>query len=308
MTQKEHSNTGKWRSRLGRLYHSRIRSAFVLVLVSCIVVSTGYSKSESSQYKEYEIKAAFIYNFLKFIDWPREKSVHRPGEITIGIVGNDPFAKSFSILENKKVKDCRVVIQCFGTLDELKKTVEKDKAKLYQQIKSLGKSCVLLKDENGKVVIKPLESIEELKNAKDETTRQKLIEELKKKGLRFVDPAKKEHLKIIINSLAQEKIEALKKCHVLFLCSSEKQNLREILTLVKTSSVLTVAETEGFLKAGAMINFTMEDNKIRFEVNLTAANEAKLQVRSQLLRVARKVIKEDSFSNDNPRQDTHKEK
>lgn len=308
MTQKEHSNTGKWKSRSGRLYHSRIRSAFVLVLVSCIVVSTGYSKSESLQYKEYEIKAAFIFNFLKFIDWPREKSIHRPGEITIGIVGDDPFGKSFGIVENKKVKDCRVVIQRFGTFEELKESVEKDKAKLYQQIEPLRKSYVVLKDENGKIVIKPLESFDEIASEKDEEARKKRIEELKKRGLLFVDPAKEENLKVIINSLAQEKIEALKKCHVLFICSSEKQNLREILTLVKTSSVLTVTETEGFLEAGSMINFTMEDNKIRFEVNLTAANEAKLQVRSQLLRVARKVIKEDSSSNDNPRQDTHKEK
>ncbi len=299
MTQKEHSNADKWRSRSGRLHHSRIRSAFILVLVCCIVVSTGYSKPESSRYKEYQIKAAFVYNFLKFVDWPKTMDAQGSGEIRIGIVGKDPFGKAFDILTDKKVDDRRVVIQRFGDFTKLKESVEADRAKLYRQIQSLRKNYVIIKDESGNVAIRPLDSLEQISGEKNEEARKKKIEELKKRGMVFVDQAKEENLKVIINSIVQERLNVLKRCHILFVCPSEKQNFSRLIDLVKNSAVLTIADTQGFLEAGGMVNFTLEDNKVRFQVNLSAAKKAKLQMRSQLLRLATKVLKpEKSLSAD----------
>ena len=88
-------------------------------------------------------------------------------------------------------------------------------------------------------------------------------------------------------------VEALKKCHLLFICSSEKDNLFDIIDLVKNQSVLTVGETPGMLKAGGIINFLLEENKVRFEINLIAARQSKLTVRSQLLRLAKTVIEDE---------------
>jgi hypothetical protein len=53
-----------------------------------------------------------------------------------------------------------------------------------------------------------------------------------------------------------------------------------------------VGEMPGFLEAGGIMNFLMEDNKVRFEVNAAAAKHAKLKIRSQLLRLAKRVIEE----------------
>ena len=50
----------------------------------------------------------------------------------------------------------------------------------------------------------------------------------------------------------------------------------------------------GFLDAGGVINFAIEDKKIRFDINTTAANRARLPIRSKLLRLARRVVKHDS--------------
>jgi hypothetical protein len=43
--------------------------------------------------KEYEIKAAFIYNFAKFVEWPEDAFGRADAPIVIGIVGKDPFGK-----------------------------------------------------------------------------------------------------------------------------------------------------------------------------------------------------------------------
>ena len=49
----------------------------VLVLLGCLLTSDVYPESQSAQYKEYEVKAAFMYNFLKFVDWPEEKTAKK---------------------------------------------------------------------------------------------------------------------------------------------------------------------------------------------------------------------------------------
>jgi hypothetical protein len=52
-----------------------------------------------------------------------------------------------------------------------------------------------------------------------------------------------------------------------------------------------VGDTDGFLESkGGIINFTLQDEKVRFEVDLGAARQANLKIRSQLLRLAQRVI------------------
>jgi len=75
-------------------------------------------------------------------------------------------------------------------------------------------------------------------------------------------------------------------CHILFICSSEKQRTAEILKGLQSTSVLTVSETEGFTDAGGMINFVKASNKIRFQINDPAARKAKLKISSKLLSLA----------------------
>jgi hypothetical protein len=61
---------------------------------------------------------------------------------------------------------------------------------------------------------------------------------------------------------------------------------------VQKSAVLTVSDLPGFTGNGGMIQFMLRENKVRFEVNLTAAEKAGLTLSSQLLKVATDVRKE----------------
>jgi len=80
--------------------------------------------------------------------------------------------------------------------------------------------------------------------------------------------------------------EGLDHCHILFVRSSEKAALVEILGSLKTKPVLTVGETDQFMEQGGVINFVKKEGKIRLEINLDAARLANLQISSKLLNVA----------------------
>lgn len=170
--------------------------------------------------REYPIKVGFLYNFMKFTNWPAESVQDDNNSIaadsnepmTIGIIGKDPFGGSFEVLRNKLVRNRKIVTKRFKSFPEVKKS--------------------------------------------------------------------------------SEQIKSIRKCHVLFVCSSQEVEFRKILDLVKDHAVLTVADTEGFLESGGIINFVPEEKKIRFEVNVTVAKRAKLKISSKLLSLAKRIVEE----------------
>jgi hypothetical protein len=76
---------------------------------------------------------------------------------------------------------------------------------------------------------------------------------------------------------------------VLFISGSEQDRMRQILDALRGSSILTVSEVKGFAQNGGMINFYIQQDKVRFEINPDAAERGRLNLSSQLLRLARIV-------------------
>jgi len=164
--------------------------------------------ADSQPTPEYQVKAAFLYNFVKFVQWPKEKPVDSNDIITIGVIGSHKFGNAFESVKGKKVKDKKIIVKFFPRFD----------------------------------------------NTDDKN--------------------------------------ALKKCHLLFVCPSEKHNLNDIIEIAGQANILTVADMNGFIDDGGVIQFIMQDKKVRFQINLSAARRAKLKIRSQLLRLAKKVVEE----------------
>lgn len=191
---------------------ARARIFIVLILLESPMMADSVSN------REYQIKAAFLYNFIMFVDWPEEKTSDGNSPIITGIIGKDPFENAFDPIKDKQINDRKVIIKRFKGLEELKKA---DKAEL------------------------------------------------------------------------DKAIEDIRKCHLLFICRSERGAVKEITDLVKNYGVLTIGDMQGFLESGGgIINFVMEEEKLRFEINVAAAKQAKLKIRSQLLRLAKRVIEE----------------
>ena len=87
-----------------------------------------------------------------------------------------------------------------------------------------------------------------------------------------------------------KRIEDLKDCQMIFISKSEQASIGAILASLEGTNILTVGETEGFLKMGGEIGFVIEGDKVRFEVNPGAARRAGLGFDLRLLRLAARVV------------------
>ncbi len=84
----------------------------------------------------------------------------------------------------------------------------------------------------------------------------------------------------------------LSGCHIVFITQERGEQGREFITAVAGKSILTIGESEGFARSGGVIGFYNEGSKIRFEINLRAAERARLRISSRLLQLARLVSSE----------------
>ena len=178
-----------------------IGKVFLLMTIwACAVVSgPPDAYAQSASLREYEIKAAFLYNFIKFIDWPSEVLPETSDTMTVCVLSDDPFGEALESIKGKTVKGRRLAI-------------------------------------------------------------------------RRIEP-----------------VRDLESCHVLFIGAAEEKRLPQVMQSLRGSSVLTVGEMERFVQSGGIINFVVERNKVRFEINVNSAERARLKLSSQLLSLARVV-------------------
>src|SRR5580698_1522548 len=78
-------------------------------------------------------------------------------------------------------------------------------------------------------------------------------------------------------------------CQILFISDSEKSRLSKIISGLNGASILTVSETDDFIAAGGMIDLRIVDDKMRFDINNSAAKSASLSISSKLLSLALSV-------------------
>jgi hypothetical protein len=81
-------------------------------------------------------------------------------------------------------------------------------------------------------------------------------------------------------------------CQILFVGQAQSKRIPTLLAGLGKAPVLTVGETADFLGTGGMIRFLLQDDKVRFEINLDAAKSANLRISSRLLILAQNVLQE----------------
>jgi len=199
-------------------------SSVTFLLLLMLVINNQAWAVDKAQVQAAQVKAAFIYNFVKFVDWPEEKTADVNEPLKIGVFGKNPFENAFEKVKDTKIKGRKVAIKYFQGFEEIEQT-GKDKNKHIQKtLKELG------------------------------------------------------------------------QCEVLFVCASEAESFKLIVKPLEQYHVLTISDAPGFLQRGGIINFVMEDKKVRFEINTASAERSKLQIRSKLLRLAKRVVENDKHS------------
>lgn len=165
--------------------------------VLAFMIVAGMVLAQAQTPSEYELKAAFIYNFSKFVEWPSLAGTELNLPMVIGILGEDPFGQEMDgVVYGKTANGRRLVVKRFSNLKEFA------------------------------------------------------------------------------------------PCHILFVSSSQRDNLRRILDSVAGSGVLTVGETKRFAEEGGVIHFNMIGGKVRLIINQAAAERAGLKISAKLLSLA----------------------
>jgi hypothetical protein len=78
-------------------------------------------------------------------------------------------------------------------------------------------------------------------------------------------------------------VKDFKDCTLLYIASSEAAHGDDVIQMLKGAPILTVADFPDFTKHGGLINFFLEDSRVRFEVNTEAAKQSDLAISSQML-------------------------
>jgi hypothetical protein len=98
--------------------------AAILMLIAPLAWAFGSQDGDddSATAGEYQIKAAFLFNFATFVDWPSRKFTEPDSPLIIGIVGSDPFG---GLLEeqvgDQRINDRTVIVRHIQSMEELRK-------------------------------------------------------------------------------------------------------------------------------------------------------------------------------------------
>jgi hypothetical protein len=78
-------------------------------------------------------------------------------------------------------------------------------------------------------------------------------------------------------------------CHLVFISPSERAQALQLLRALKGKPVLTVGDWEDFARDGGVVNLVKIDGRVRFQVNLDAAQENGLTISAKLLQVSQVI-------------------
>ena len=78
-------------------------------------------------------------------------------------------------------------------------------------------------------------------------------------------------------------------CDIVFICESEASRLPELLTRLRSRPILTIGDSPGLAQRGVMINLFREGPRVQFEINLAALRASGLDIRSNVLKLAKMV-------------------
>jgi len=108
-------------------------------------------------------------------------------------------------------------------------------------------------------------------------------------ALDMIDNKEVGRLHIVVKRLRDVE-KAFDGCQIVFVTDSEMDNfLLQPERVRLASGVMTIADQEGAARRGVIVELTTADQRVGFEFNQARATQAKVEVSSKLLRLARKV-------------------
>jgi hypothetical protein len=171
----------------------------LLLWLLCASTARAFAQESVS---EADLKAAFLYNFTRVVDWPSDAFEKEDSPFIVGVFGDEEFASTLR--------------------------------KLFVEKKAHGHP-------------------------------------------------------LTVRRLTQ--IGEARSCQMLFFREGEAKKMAMVYDIIKRLPILTVGEADDFLDSGGMFNLFFEEKQLRFEVNPTVAENARLTISSKVLRLAKRIRK-----------------
>lgn len=129
------------------------------VIVICLLVSAEFAcagTAQAASANEYQIKAAFLFNFAKFVVWPSGAFADAKTPLVIGVLGQDPFGSYLDeTVRGELVDNRQLVIQRYHSPGEIRNChvlfISRSEAgHLNQIVSSLrSRNILIVTDANG---------------------------------------------------------------------------------------------------------------------------------------------------------------
>jgi hypothetical protein len=135
---------------LARLPGRRALGIILLMVLGWLAPATRGQDSIS----EEQVKAAFLYNFARFTEWPASAFAESATPITLGVVGNDAFANTLAtLLKEKKAHGRSFIVEKVGSVSQatgahILFVAKEESRKATQFATTLRKQPVLLVGES----------------------------------------------------------------------------------------------------------------------------------------------------------------
>lgn len=121
-----------------------------------LVYGALFFSAQTSTTREYQIKAAFLFNFTQFVEWPAGSFPTIQSRAVIGILGANPFGNYLEeTIAGESINKHPLVIQHFNSVDDITNCQVlfiniQDKDQLQTIIEKLkGKNILTISDANG---------------------------------------------------------------------------------------------------------------------------------------------------------------
>ena len=171
----------------------------MLMALACTLLRPAGALAQGMALPEFEVKAAYLLNFAKFIEWPPQAFAGKDAPLVLCIVGRDQFGEALDKVDRRSVQSREFRVR----------------------------RGVSANDMGG--------------------------------------------------------------CNMVWVSYSEQRRLPQLLQAAGRLPVVTVSDIDDFADAGGTIGLIEVDRRIRFDINLAAAQRAGLRISSQVLRLARSV-------------------
>jgi len=85
-----------------------------------IPVAGSSAPPASTAAQEYDLKGAFLFNFARFVEWPKDAFAEAATPITIGILGDDPFgARLDAIVAGETIRDRPLLVRRYRSIEQV---------------------------------------------------------------------------------------------------------------------------------------------------------------------------------------------